>query len=1020
MSKNEKTLTASLLMVLALALVPTLYGASVPDPIVYLSFNEGSGTTTVNSGTAGGELTLSTPMPMWSSNVPPSGGTSSLDFGTTAGGYYAESLDVISELAGLEKFTVTFWVNCTDSTEGSGGNRLVCWKIGQNGDGLDLVYLSNGGLHMAVNEWPDYPNNRPTRSSEGMIPTDAAAGADNWRFIALTYDSTAGSDHVTYYFGTPSEPAAKDMSCTYPEGGAVGTNIQLLTIGNFTGTDRGMTGRQFRGLIDEVRIFGDALTLEQIQSIQTGTTGVASGPNPPDGATDVSTDVGGVSWKPSEFANTHNVFLGTDFDDVNDATIADPLGTTVYAGLVSDANRVSPGRLAYSTTYYWRVDEVNAAPDYTVFGGPVWSFTTEPLYYTVEKVAVTASVPTGTGSGDLHVTVDSSGLTDGQHGTGDATMWSGKGAADDPVWIQYDFDRVYKLYQMHVWNYNGLYEYVLGFGLKDITIEYATEPDEWQVLGDFQLARATSLVTYAGQLIDLDGLAARSIRINVNSTHSGGLQAGLSEIRFLYKPVVARAPQPADGATEVSVNAGLSWRAGREAAAHQVQFSTDEQAVIDGTALVDTVADNHFSPGALSLGTRYFWRIDEVNEAAVPSVWASDVWGFTTVEYFAVDGFENYSGDEGQEVFSTWLDGYNITTNGSQAGHDLPPYVERTVVHSGLQSMPLLYSNTGSATTSEVTRTFDAAQDWTGGGVKSLSLWFYGDPDNTGQLYVKINNKKVPYNGSASNITRGQWQPWNIDLSAIGENLKNITKLTIGVEGAGAAGMIYVDDIRLYPKTPEMIVPVDPGKNGLLAEYLFANGATDSSGQGHNGTFLGNAYAADSVLVLDGTDDAVSIPRLGGPNATFNRCTYSMWMYSVPEPATSGFIGGINSNNWTTGGIHCKIVDGHANAGINALAGGDMNGRTIVGPDEWFHLALTVSDTEAAIYLNGQREDSRGFSTPLVMYLGNGCIGAYSDNGDIQRELTGKMDDVRIYDRAVSEAELLWLAGAREPVQKPF
>ena len=155
----------------------------------------------------------------------------------------------------------------------------MCWKTGQAGDGAEFVYLSNGGLHMAVNEWPDWPNNRPTRSSEGKIPTDAAAGADNWRFIAITYDSTLSSDHVTYYFGSPSVPAAKDVSCTYPEGGAVGTNIQLLTIGNFTGGDRGMTGRQFRGLIDEVKIFSDALTLEQIQSVQIGLTkGQASRP----------------------------------------------------------------------------------------------------------------------------------------------------------------------------------------------------------------------------------------------------------------------------------------------------------------------------------------------------------------------------------------------------------------------------------------------------------------------------------------------------------------------------------------------------------------------------------------------------------------------------------------------------------------------------------------------------------------------------------------------------------------------
>ncbi|RPJ19211.1 MAG: LamG domain-containing protein [Planctomycetaceae bacterium] len=342
----------------------------------------------------------------------------------------------------------------------------------------------------------------------------------------------------------------------------------------------------------------------------------------------------------------------------------------------------------------------------------------------------------------------------------------------------------------------------------------------------------------------------------------------------------------------------------------------------------------------------------------------------------------------------------------------------------------MTYDNTGT-TISEATLTLD--QNWTTSGIKSLSLYFRGAAGNKGQLYVKIgsqpqnaaaggpiNNARVLYEGAAGDIAATQWVPWNIDLAAVGTNLSQVTSLTIGVEGAGAKGILYVDDIRIYPKTPELLTPVDPGKTGLLAEYLFDNGANDSSGKGHHGTLLDNAQVADSFLLLDGVDDAVAIPRLGGANAAFTRCTYSMWMNSVRDPATAGIIGGINSNNWTTGGIHCKLYNGRANAGINALAGGDMNGRTVVKPDEWVHLALTVSDTVAILYLNGQAEASRGVTTPLTMFLGNGSIGAWNNNSDIQRELTGKMDDVRIYDRAVSEAELLWLAGKRAPVHKPF
>jgi hypothetical protein len=54
------------------------------------------------------------------------------------------------------------------------------------------------------------------------------------------------------------------------------------------------------------------------------------------------------------------------------------------------------------------------------------------------------------------------------------------------------------------------------------------------------------------------------------------------------------------------------------------------------------------------------------------------------------------------------------------------------------------------------------------------------------------------------------------------------------------------------------------------------------------------------------------------------------------------------------------------------------------------------------------------------MILGKGSIGAWNNNGDIQRELRGKMDDVRVYNRAVSPEEMLWLAGRRGPVHKPF
>ena len=129
--------------------------------------------------------------------------------------------------------------------------------------------------------------------------------------------------------------------------------------------------------------------------------------------------------------------------------------------------------------------------------------------------------------------------------------------------------------------------------------------------------------------------------------------------------------------------------------------------------------------------------------------------------------------------------------------------METTIVYGGEQSMPFIYSNTGGAAYSEATRTFAVPQDWTKHGVQTLTLYFHGTAGNTGQLYVKINDTKVPYDGDATDITRPRWKQWNIDLASLGVDLQSVTTLTIGIEGSGASGIVYLDDIRLYRLTPE-------------------------------------------------------------------------------------------------------------------------------------------------------------------------------------------------------------------------
>jgi len=515
----------------------------------------------------------------------------------------------------------------------------------------------------------------------------------------------------------------------------------------------------------------------------------ATNPVPASGDVDVPRDVV-LSWKAAPQAVTHDVYFGASFDDVGAASRSNPLGVLLsqdQAGTTFDP----PGILDFETTYYWRVDEVNGAPDFTIFEGDVWSFTAEPFAYPIANIIATSNVNSDAGAGPQN-TVNGSGLNaSDQHSVDSPDMWLGLPAAGETAQIQWEFDGVYKLHEMLVWNYNVQFELILGFGVKDVTVEYSTNGTDWTVLGDVTLNQATAKPTYAANTtIDFGGVAAQYVRLNINSGFGLMGQYGLSEVRFMYIPAQAREPQPADGATDVSVDSALTWRAGRDAASHEVHFGTDAEAL----ALAGTVSVNTYAPDELNLGTTYYWQINEIQDT---ESWQGPVWSFATQEYLVVDDFESYNDDidAGTTIFDTWLDGW-VNETGSTVGYLNAPFAEQGTVHSGRQSMPLAYDNT-SVAVSEAD--LELSANWSLYGVKSLSLYFYGAAGNTGQLYVKINGTKVAYDGPAINLARPSWQLWSIDLSQVG-NVSNVRSLTIGVEGSGAKGLLLIDDIRLYPE----------------------------------------------------------------------------------------------------------------------------------------------------------------------------------------------------------------------------
>ncbi|MCP4450820.1 MAG: LamG domain-containing protein [Planctomycetes bacterium] len=358
------------------------------------------------------------------------------------------------------------------------------------------------------------------------------------------------------------------------------------------------------------------------------------------------------------------------------------------------------------------------------------------------------------------------------------------------------------------------------------------------------------------------------------------------------------------------------------------------------------------------------------------------------------------------------------------------------------QSMPLYYDNTTGAGGSETQRTLDPPQDWTAHGIKSLSLSFRGEGGNTGQLYVKINGTKVTYNGIPNAIEKSAWLSMIVDLSTVTADLSAVTSLAIGIEGAGAQGVVYLDDMLLYPLTATMLEPVAPTDNDpdLVGLWKLDDGngttATDASGNNRHGVLTnGPLWAADGAmggaLVCDGVDDYVVLNTISYGDASSADFSVALWVKTDGWESDAAII---SNKDWNSGGnAGWAIAGGAGNNGSFQWNFSDGSNRADFDPSVavspisgggWCHLCVTHDrDGQARFYYDGQLigevdiSDITGsldadFPTVLGTDGSEAAVWAYW--------FTGAFDDVRIYNRVLSEGEVLGLTGVTVPVPQPF
>jgi hypothetical protein len=405
-----------------------------------------------------------------------------------------------------------------------------------------------------------------------------------------------------------------------------------------------------------------------------------------------------------------------------------------------------------------------------------------------------------------------------------------------------------------------------------------------------------------------------------------------------------------------------------------------------------------------------------------------------------VDDFESYNNLSPDRPFQAWLDGFGYSADeffpveypgngtGAGIGHDIwtlssPHYGGDIMEGSSNQSMPFYFTNTGGAE-SRTDRTFAPAQDWTLGGAKTLAIAVRGSMDlaTTDKLYVKVNNAKVMYDGD---LTVPIWKQWHIELASLGIDLSQVTTMSFGVEGSGS-GMVLLDDILLHQTAPPIMGPLPGGDPSMVAHWTLDEteglDVADSSGYANHGVLVGmdgtewTTGTKGGALALSGVQGAEASPNIvriedSTSLQLTDNATISAWvkMDEGNDGVYMGIAGKLNTGPYRGFALvrhSSNVFRLWANSASNDLAGFDASSDATYTDTEWHHVAGVVDGSISTLYVDGVKQATQGDGIDLQDSETYAFIGRQYGAATSYRYWNGLVDDVKIFYRALSEAEI--------------
>lgn len=617
-----------------------------------------------------------------------------------------------------------------------------------------------------------------------------------------------------------------------------------------------------------------------------------------------------------------------------------------------------------------------------------------------------------------------------------------------------------------------VYMYLSG-GVFEITnqLTFGNNPNT-ETRGHLEMEQGATLIIHGNAIAAISGYISGDFINHIYGARGRFLldydetNPGATTLRAFSDPNEAWAPSPVSGTTLLVQSVVLDWEPGDTAVSHELYFGTDQAAVeaadnTDITGVYQGVYDpNTYTASGLTLGETYYWRVDEVDSMGKRTTGL--VWSFSVAAYEVIDGMETYSTGD---IASNWVPsggaGVDVSAFSNSGAQSLQLSYNNTAGAVTRTSAPMNWTD-NSVESMSIYVHGDINND---GNDLTVYLELQDAETNIAREY---------YSATITELRRGDWEGWlrwDLDLGKFdngGVDLTQVQSISIGYDGmSGGSGVLYFDDIRLYAsrclgyysrqqgdfigndcevdnrdfatlatywgETGTLINAVAPSDANLIIWYKFdeTSGyfANDSSGNGYFAAasdFTGHwdsGGVSNGCIEFDGTFSLTDSGLVGAFDTVDEEVTFSVWvngdLNAHPDPVAPGtlFQGGLWPSNKVFQ-VWCPYLIG-ANATVFFRAGGNNvlylnNTRTDDWAGKWNHYAFVKDRSDINgqgrmwVYQNGVLVATSGGRTAPIDNVDAFTIGALTSGA---YPYVGKMDEFRMYDRALTQAEIANLAG---------